>query len=204
MNEQQRGALLRIARCDIFSAGPNNASPCKAILALQNGPPQERQVPEPWRGRLDSPLLFVSSNPSIDAEDDSPRARVSDDVLLDYFSRGFPRTFPKIAVGNGRLKTVRFWAAIYRRAAELWCCDVEDVRPGIDFAITEVVHCKSRGEAGVRAVLSTCKDMHWSQVIRASKARVIVVIGLTARNALGLEFPLRRIRRLAESAGVTS
>jgi hypothetical protein len=63
------------------------------------------------------------------------------------------------------------------------------VRPGIDFALTEIVHCKSRQEIGVREASEFCAERFLSRVLSLSVAPVFVVYGAHARIALERMFP---------------
>jgi len=92
---------------------------------------------------------------------------------------------------------VRFWASIRRRAAEIWNLPHEQIRPGLDFAITEVVHCKSRQEEGVSQALDTCKKLHWDDTLRLASAKLIVVLGKVARDSFNLAPPGAALRRHA-------
>ena len=58
------------------------------------------------------------------------------------------------------------------------------MRPGRDYALTELVHCKSPNEIGVTDALKTCTDRYMEAVLNRSVARVIVGIGAPARRAL--------------------
>jgi hypothetical protein len=64
------------------------------------------------------------------------------------------------------------------------------VRPGHDYALTEVVRCKSRSEVGVADAAPTCIERHLTPTIELSAARVIVGIGAHARRALTSHFGL--------------
>jgi hypothetical protein len=55
--------------------------------------------------------------------------------------------------------------------------------PGDDYALTEVVHCGSQGETGVAATLGTCTSRYLRRVLAVSPARVVVVVGATARGS---------------------
>jgi hypothetical protein len=76
--------------------------------------------------------------------------------------------------------TVRYWASIRNRATELLIG--RPAEPGIDFALSEVVHCKSRNEEGVRAALSHCAGRYLNRLLSCSGAIVIVLVG---RKTLG-------------------
>lgn len=177
--------LQSIYRCqNLQSARDAPANhPCGAVAAAQlYARCDAYQVPEPWRGDLaGAPLLFVSSNPSIDPTDDSPWNIDSDAEITAYFHKGFPDTFPRIVrprVGTSSL--VRFWRTLSHLANDLFPATVK-VSPGKHFALTELVHCKSRGEAGVRKALQTCVSLHLEPILQTSRAAVICVIGAHAR-----------------------
>jgi hypothetical protein len=70
---------------------------------------------------------------------------------------------------------VATWSGIKKRAEEL--IPHRPVVPGIDYALTEVVHCKSRKETGVSSALATCVDLHFDKVMRISAASVVVALG---------------------------
>lgn len=56
--------------------------------------------------------------------------------------------------------------------------------------LTEVVHCKSRNEAGVAAAAETCAGRYLTRVLAASGARVVVVLGAVARREVRRELGL--------------
>jgi len=185
VDEQAKATLISVARCADLLTASDRQRPCHRIVHEQHGNPVP-QIPEPWRGRIDAPLMFVSSNPSLDPGDDSPSVTVSDAELVDYFDRGFPACFPRIRLRNGQVRTrpVYFWTCVLARAAELWQVAP---RPGIDFAITELVHCKSLRQRGVKEAIDHCVDRHWGEVKIASKARVFVALGELAGAKLGIK-----------------
>jgi len=146
------------------------------------------QVPEPWVGELDvAPILFVSSNPSI-GEDRHAVGASSDEVLWEshHFAFGGGNS-PYILDGiyttttsGDKLKKVAYWVAVRARAREL----IADANPGRDYALTEVVHCKSTNEIGVASAAAECSKMHLDRVLAISPARVLIVLGRAARERL--------------------
>jgi hypothetical protein len=177
--------LLKIARCNelpIARADPKH--PCHGVAVVQPPEnPDDWQVPEPWRGDLaNAPLLFVSSNPSL-GKDDCPWHSESDLVITRYYGRNVISThFPKWTSRAGVPSTrgVPFWQSIHARAVELYeLCNINktDVIPGLDYAITEVVHCKSIKEIGVPQARQLCATKYLAAILSASGAKVIVVFG---------------------------
>jgi hypothetical protein len=160
-------------------------------------------VPEPWRGNISvAPLLFISSNPAIDQTDDSPWNVDPDDKIVEYFNTGFGAGFPRILHPNrpeGRLREtrVKFWSHIHTLAADFFERSKRDVRPGQDFAITEVVQCKSASEYGVGAARDTCFKLHMPGILQKCAAVVVCTIGRHAEEAF-------RNLTVATSGGIAS
>lgn len=184
-----RQLLLEIARCPVVAAcKAGEEHPCSTIVRVQQVPLERYQVPEPWNGHIDTaPILFVSSNPSIDYE--GPTVWASSDAdLVDTFAEAFDGTRPgRIRDGSHVVQadgsaggSVHYWAWIRNRATELLA---RPARGGIDYALTEVVRCKSRGEEGVRDAFPTCTDRYLDRTLAQSPARVVVLVGAFARAA---------------------
>jgi len=55
---------------------------------------------------------------------------------------------------------------------------------GIDFALTEVVHCKSRQQEGVADALECCSERFLDRVLSISVAHVTIVYGEPAKRAV--------------------
>lgn len=190
--------LHEIARCPVAQfclQHPSEKHPCREIVLSQRSASLgEHQVPEPWSGHGEqAPILFLSSNPSISVAEEYPRWSWSDAAIEDYFANRFgggSRTW--ITHGTKSLQRdstysgpVAFWAAIRQRAMEL----VErDVVPGIDYALTEIVHCKSKGERGVAAAQEHCVPRYLQRVLDLVGAKVVVVLGARAKAALQTMF----------------
>lgn len=192
MNQGVRDLLLEIARCENVARCrfSETAHPCSRIVATQSGDLATMHVPEPWCGRIESaPILFVSSNPGIADEEEFPTRTWADDDIVDYFAQRFGGgRQPWIVDGRRRLnrdgshsKALPYWSNMRERAREILA---RDPVPGDDYAITEIVHCKSRQEAGVREALDECAGRYLHRVLEVSAARVLVAIGDKAWNLL--------------------
>ena len=59
-----------------------------------------------------------------------------------------------------------------------------DVVAGRDYALADVVHCRSRDEQGVREALAECVPRYLAPVLALSPAAVVVVLGTEARDAI--------------------
>lgn len=195
LDPADRNLALCIARCPNIERALKDAShPCRRVVVSQACSMDEFQVPEPWSGHLTSaPLLFVSSNPGFGLGPHYPTIHWPDDAITDYFSNRFGGGLREwIRNGNRALlvdgsfgKPVAFWNSVRRRAFELY---ERKVAPGRDYALTEVVHCKSPNEKhGVADASVECSNRYLVHVIAASAAKVIVGLGDIAE---------RQIRRL--------
>ena len=81
-------------------------------------------------------------------------------------------------------KWVRYWAYVIKRSAELLGKEKDQIVPGEDFSLSEVVHCKCKKEAAAKGALDECAGRFLRRVIHASGARVIVCVGNLARKGL--------------------
>src|ERR1700745_1036152 len=95
--ERAMDLLHEIARCpnihQWFTA-PQNRNPCSKIISVQHSShPQtlnQHHVPEPWSGdREHAPILFLSSNPSIDEQEEFPLWSWSDAWIEDFFTNRY-------------------------------------------------------------------------------------------------------------------
>jgi len=186
--------LLEIARCPVVSqclANPGLAHGCSAIVRSQRSESlAEHRVPEPWSGHLaTAPILFIGSNPSISANESpnapDPRWRDSDEYITDYFENRFDRH-----ITAREYASVKFWQAVQDLATELL---ENPAIPGRDFALTEVVHCKSTAEGGVAQAMGECARRYLGRVIEASGAHIVVVLGAKAREATQATFDLHQM-----------
>jgi len=200
MDEERDALLLEIANCEIvrhvLETGDRHCA-CSKIVAAQGAPGWNGfQVPEPWSGHLgEAPILFFSSNPSISTREAYPKGAGDDpNVSLRSF---FDSRFDGYWIKDGKqtlqadLKNyggvVRYWSYIKNRAEELLG---REPRPGIDYALSEIVHCKSEGEEGVKKALFTCANRYMMKLLSCSGAVVLVLVGrkvLNHWNSLGIE-----------------
>jgi hypothetical protein len=176
-------ATCRIAKEELETSGKYQK--CSEIVRVQGANSWlDFQVPEPWSGHLSSaPLLFLSSNPSISLTEKYPRGHWSATELNSYFENRFDGYWVK----NGRRalqangmeygNAVGYWSNVWCRAQELFG---RDPVPGRDYVLSEIVHCKSVGELGVRKAMRCCGDRYLAPMIRFAKARLIVLVGKKA------------------------
>lgn len=215
LTPDERKLLLSITRCEVlvgYLEGRVSRPACAAIIGAQSVegaakpvPYGDRQVPEPWTGRLgEARLLFLSSNPSISLVEEYPQGSVSDESIADFFHNRFDgqRAEPWVRDGNkfrmvdgSYSRGAPFWSNVKKRAAEAYGREVE---PGIDYALTEVVHCKSKAETGVVDAVDTCVDRYLSGILAVSGARVVIVLGAQAGAIVKRKVILQRMQEWPE------
>jgi len=186
-------------------------NPCCEIVGYQRPLDlDEFQVPEPWSGHIEqAPILFLSSNPSIGSDEVYPTWYWSDNDIDDYFSYRFGggqkdwiMNGTKSLLRDGTYShAVKFWAAVRQRAIELL---QRDVNPGTDYALTEIVHCKSPAEIGVTQAQDQCVDAYLLRTLELSRAKVIVVLGARARQVIQSQFKISSTASISESIKIGS
>lgn len=196
--DESLGLMRDIARCP----GVTGFERCRGIVNVQgiNGHPPDPtafQLPEPWSGQLETaPILFVASNPGFAPSEEYPRSDWPDALIFDFFRHRFgggirpwvkgylhPLLAGCDAAGKDLHKHewVRYWAAVRKQASRLLA---RPAVPGPDYAMTEVVHCKSAGEKGVADAVRTCSDRYLDRILGLSPARVVVALGAVAAKEL--------------------
>jgi uracil-DNA glycosylase len=167
-----------VARC-LETTEPNS---CREIVESQSAASYATfQLPEPWVGQIDvAKILFVGSNPSIGPDDHAPGS-ASDEQIWEsrhlafgggarqYILDGIRATLPNGARGD----MVAYWKSIRALAREL----IPSAAPGLDYAITEVVHCKSKSQKGVERAYNECTNRHFQSVMTVAPARVVIALG---------------------------
>jgi uracil-DNA glycosylase len=193
--DELRPLLEEISQCPIaiaIQAGKlSSIHPCHKIVKLQKA--SAFQLPEPWSGKIDTaPVLFISSNPSIDEREEYPDQSWRLDRTIDFFQNRFTSDAGWVRDGlyvlqrDGSLSRqwVRFWAAARGRTCEILDKGKSQIKPGIDFALTEIVHCKSREEEGVKEARDFCSERYLERILSVAAAKVLVVFGGTAKHAI--------------------
>lgn len=199
---------LQIARCsNVRSALADSRHPCSRVVGTQCDT-TDRQLPEPWFGNIaGARLVFVSSNPSIDDApggegEDYPVAGWSDERVARWFvdrvapgcerpavsyqTPGVKNFFVLCRDGSyrgfqkNRSKPQLTWANTHRVAQEILG---EEAHPGVNYAITEVVHCKSKNAVGVKQAAMTCSEKWLDRIMHlAGSCNVVVLSGAQVRD----------------------
>ena len=182
--------LFDIAKCSEFCSlitNPDSSSSCSLIVDSQKDHEVEVkkdfQLPEPWTGDIiNAPILVISSNPGYSKEEIYPDFTWPKPMIADFFMNRFQDRGSryswvydnKVLNNDGeRGISVRYWSSIRARVKEL----LGSAKPGIDYCITEIVHCKSSSEKGVENALPKCSDLYLERKIKISDAKFIIGVG---------------------------
>lgn len=199
---------LQVARCpELVCAADDPSHACHPIVTLQGSATNpERQLPEAWAGGLETAkVAYLASNPAISDDEDFPRTRWSDEAIVSFVTRRFDQSQDHPWVrdhryrridGSYSARQVRFWEQARKRTDELLGYTTD---PSVDYVLTEVVHCKSKREIGVRSATPLCGSRYLDAIFRLCPAPLIVIVGSAARDAVSeiLGMPERFGRRSA-------
>lgn len=189
--------LFDIAKCDNFCSLITHASisnSCNDIINFQRTQSAVRnndfQIPEPWSGDItNAPILVISSNPAYSKAEIYPTLAWPDAIIADFFINRFKDRGNKYSwVHNNKIlnidgtrgTSVRYWSSIKKRVEELL---LRNAQPGIDYCITELVHCKSSKQIGVANALPECTKRFLNRKSEISGAKLIIGIGSFVRDS---------------------
>lgn len=214
---------------EVQNALENEDHPCRKVVLTQTNIARKdtdmRQRPEPWIGNLEKArILFISSNPSIsDHEDiqireDFPTYGMSERNAAEFFIKRFDNSVnPPHATfnypgyvdflyrsndgvfrgkGNSTDKSIETWKGIFERAKEILG---PECNPNENYALTEVVKCKSKKEEGVKDASDKCIEKWMSSVLQIAKSRIVIVVGAPARDNFA-----HKIKELGSEFGANS
>lgn len=168
------------------------------------------QLPEPWNGDLENcKILFISSNPSFNLYEEYPLGKWNKSDVSDFFINRFSNRFPDKNFVRNELYTlqingcysknwIRFWAAT--RSYARYILDTNSPVPGIDYVMTEIVHCKSVAEKGVQDAMETCANKYLDKIIKISKAKIIICLGGKASNAVKKRYQIETTEKIFENS----
>lgn len=172
--------LVRIARCDEAEKAKSNIShDCHRIVNSQSS--DRFQLPEPWNGDIhNSQILFIASNPSYDPDEFFPDSSWSDACITRFFQHRF---------SNPHYQKIRYWTLIKKYAS--WILNTSKDDPCLldMICITEIVHCKSKGQKGVNKACRLCSEKWLDSVIKEFKGDYVVVLGRAAQNSMPKSLP---------------
>jgi hypothetical protein len=163
-----------------LSSNPSLASQ-RPLIA----PPARRSTPlASLRG------VAASEHPSLNRPFEAPTWEWTDDQVADRYESTFDLWVHDgaqlVTNAQGSLgRPVPYWQAVKALAEAVFG---RSVRPGRDYALTEIVHCKSKSEIGVTSAAAECVPRYLPRTLAASPALVIIVLGRKARLAFRREY----------------
>lgn len=204
--------LKEIIYCENIQKVLNEKSEvsCKKIIDSQQCDLKDFQLPEPWNGDLKNcKILFISSNPSINRAEKYPLGNWNFEDISDFFINRF--SYDRKWVKNELYPLqfdvtysndwVRFWGAVRNIARVL--LETKCPKPGKDYAITEIVHCKSVAEIGVQDAMITCVDKYLDRIINLSNAKVLICLGDKVSNIIKERYQLDNSAQIQERPNST-
>lgn len=206
INCQQCQGIYKSQRCK--GRGSNI---CKQCLKSQGCTDiRDFQVPEPWSGDIEkAEILFVGINPGFNSDELYPKLNNSYWIDLntpglfdlskveDFFENRFDnnRIDPYVKITNPRGKlsfSVRMNNGKYENARGYWnyiqsisdCLLKRPTTPGIDYALTELVHCKSANIRGIKTgCYIKCANSFFNDILSvATNLKYLIVIGLKIKD----------------------
>ena len=210
MTTQAQKIAWDIINCGLNNA-PNTNSVCNPLYSSQAcSTLQDFQIPEPWNGDIiNAPILFVGLNPGFMADELYPNignaywtkvnGALDSAKVEDFFENRFNGYYVEHSNGRGfRIKTTSlqkkslrgrtFWGYIKSIADKI--LNTPNSKPGTDFAITEIVHCKSKNIACItKKCYEKCLNKHFDNVLYiAKRVECIVIVGQPARESISKYF----------------
>lgn len=182
--------------------------PCRKIVDSQDAFDGPFQVPEAWAGNLASArIVYLSSNPAISAGNPASKWRAKriaekyptvdwpDSDIANFMINRFnpehgwvvDRRHRKVETEDGPAwgTPEPYWGWVEQQTVALLGLR----KPWYEQSVmTEVVHCKSNGEAGVAEAAPLCASKHMDRILAASPAELVVVVGSKAAQTLKLAY----------------
>lgn len=202
-----------IINCGLQNA-PNSNSVCNALYKSQQcASIADFQIPEPWNGDIENaPILFVELNPGFLDVELYPKlgnpywlqanGGFDEAKVEDFFEHRFNSCYEyvqypnktKIISGQHKLLRHTFWGYVKSIADKILN---RDSNPGVDFAITEIVHCKSRNTSCIHSkCYDVCFDQHFNNILSlAQHLQFMVVLGSATRKRISKHFGISSVRK---------
>lgn len=162
---------------------------CSKIVRLQkdNGVNFEAfKGPEPWNGKLNkAKILIISSNPGIADNELIPTRDWCRKKKIDFYQNRFSSKENWVNELRAKLingfysNKISNWTQTKKRMDYLFG---NGTKIGEDYALLELVHCKSKKEYGVQSSIEECTKRFFDKIIKITPAKVLIIIGDHAIN----------------------
>jgi uracil-DNA glycosylase len=200
MNEKIASIIKEIISCpNIDGYYKNKKDNCYEIISSQKSNKNEFQLPEPFSGEIDkAEILIISSNPSIDLKKKEiyPTYLWNESDIINFFYNRFKKYIKdgiKVLRKDGtHSEFIRYYSGIKARINEILqkIDKQKKVVPGIDYCLTEIVHCKSQEEIGVSDAAKCCSK-YLKKIIQLSPAHLLIVVGKNAKELFCEQYGLK-------------
>ncbi len=219
---------IEISHCDeIPLALKKFRHPCHLVASSQNpAEPGGRQLADAWSGGLATGrVLFISPSAAINEDpskkrEDFPTQSWSLERAGEYFTHKFDQSRQPIictfrhptkpdfltrsldgryrgGVG-GSHRQQKSALGIHERAVELLG---DHADPQLDYAVTDIVHCKSTKGAGALQASTHCLNKWMDRTLELSPANLIVVLGAKSRSWFALRWLMNAPKDFGYSVG---
>ena len=207
MTSNAKTIAWEIINCGLQNA-PDPNCVCNALYNSQCTSKADFQIPEPWNGDIENaPKLFVGLNPGFLDVELYPKlgnqywtlanGEFDTAKVEDFFEHRFNSSYKYVQYPNKTkivpedyksLKGRTFWAYVKSIADKI--LNTSNSNPGVDFAITEIVHCKSKNIACIPAkCYEECLNKHFDNILSiAQNLKFKVIIGQPARERISKHF----------------
>ncbi len=186
-SSKMKELINRIAYCENIEKVSTNCGEtnCEKILTSQKRDNNNYQMPQPWNGNIEtSKILFISFNQSLDLDEYYPDNSWKKNDVHDFFINRFSEKFiwvknqlyplEKNKQYRDSKHWIRYWAGVRNFAKFIFQFTPE---PGIDYSLTEIVHCKSIEENGVNEAALECYNKHFNNILNLTSAKIFIVVG---------------------------
>jgi len=199
MDERIKNIIRDIINCpqigEYYKSTTNN---CYEIIDFQKQKDRNNfQLPEPFSGNIDkAKILVISSNPSIDLKkfhERFPTCQWQENDIIEFFYNRFQNNIEdgtKVLQEDGTYsRAVSFYAHLKKRINEIFALNNSTAEPGIDYCLTEIVHCKSQKEKGVGKAINCCSK-YLDRIIQLSPAPLLLIVGKPAKDYIFKHYDL--------------
>jgi len=99
--------------------------------------------------------------------------------IIEYFYKRFEKNFQdgiRKIMKNGSYEPVQYLSNIKKRVKEIFELINKEFTPGIDYCLTEIVHCKSNGGEGVGKAVVAC-EIYLKELLRTTYGKRFEAFG---------------------------
>ena len=203
MDSKIETAIKDIVHCKYIAQHFSHTyNQCSTIINSQGvSNIDEFQLPEPFSGNIDTAkILIISSNPSIDKNpilnerEKYPLYKWAESDVLNFFYDRFPYYINDngcFLKNNGYYSSpIKYESSINARVSEI--LERRPI-PGKDYCLTEIVHCKSQRQEGVKEAKDICTKLYLNKVFSLSNSKLIMIVGSHARNLFTKFFNIENV-----------